>query len=198
MENKDFICPRCQNPLAYDDCCFENDGKITGNMRCISDHRLYGQDWWACDKCKRYYLVHQNCPKIPLGDIRYTDTIKDLRIREYSEKKPPFCQFIGFSGWFYNKDNNPVKTLRYYKDQKMITVPAKDLDENEYDELSITQKMVYLLEDMNLDYFPVEGNVLPTGPGGGYPHWWRCRECEKIMKITDKDMGRSTELVLPR
>jgi len=175
------LCDICKGELILDECGDGAGDDITEGVCCITQHR-YNERLYFCGRCDAYYIECGLCNT--------------------------YCQFIGHQGFFarqvqgrftedacltykgydYEVDYGYLTRL-YDKDVKAYFINyIEDLDKEECDDTNI-----FDTSDMNIRYFPLLSNIgdmtirwLPTGPDGGWYHYWYCNGCGIYYKLTDK------------
>ncbi len=167
-----------------------------------------------CAKCQSYYMGCCNC-NVKLNDniLEYVDD-RDTYLKIIRKRGPiHLCKFLGFAGFHkYDgsriiKPNIPISTYCKEAMEKYSNMDGSDdyectindeFRETILEEWSLSELIKYPDETINseylipyyvgnddLMYFSARG-VLPTGPGGGYYHFWKCLNCNKIYDLTDQ------------
>ncbi len=183
-EEKKFLsveCEKCKSPLLY----------VTTGTTMMPPLSLCekGDEWWICEKCSRYYMVHQQCQKNPLNEVLNdwtltNEEIQNIKTNEFLMKSPKFCQFFGFSGWFIHPESKTlVKRFRYKQGDKIIETDSMTETQLLRMDFRHEQTGIFYLSDHDLSCLSTEGNFLIHGLSGIDPTYWKCRECNHMFEI---------------
>ena len=172
---KNLKCLTCQDQLVLCDCMGDDCGKSFGDYYCIPDCEYL--EMGPIQLCK--FLGHAGFyepdrvikPNIPLS------IYKEMYKQPFEMQK------------YYNQDGS---------DDYKYTIEECE-ETTRLDEFTINQLLQYPDETINskyfipyyvgLDdkmYFSIDNCLAPTGPDGGYYHFWKCLKCQEIFDASDK------------
>ncbi len=153
----------------------------------------------ACNKCERYFLI---CPECNNGDNYEEQSVRNFLQHAYQNNGIILCKFLGHSGYFdgismwkwWYRPNIPIDKFMkeediepdniHVLDSSSVMKPhliwdyQKDCIEevNQHDIPAIEQgdynTIPHYVGDLNLFSFKIDNGVCPTGPDGGFHHYW--------------------------
>lgn len=202
----DIKCKGCGGRLILPRCQLSDLSKYSLECskykeKCINDH-LEETIMLFCNDCCIYYTCCEYCGVIPKLREQIDNDEFELSEENINNIGPVYmCKFLGHHG--YNNDEkmylSPNRDMKLYSEDPY----AQDLDEDfEEGDVIIKEHSKEILDkypdetwdcDTLIDYYMGHldliyydpGNFYPTGPDGGFCHFWKCLNCSKIYGLTD-------------
>jgi hypothetical protein len=175
------------NEENYEDISYNDDNYNSYPISICEE----GEEWFLC-KNKDCDTHHLNCPKcktlcrfighsgIFTPDVKQKNEYQIYKIPPFEDMNSKTREYI--QGLIeYDKINIKDWFLGY----EVNILQNEELNQFMKDFPDTSDIPFYYVGDKNLLY-AYGGDILITGPDGGFPHYWKCDTCNESYRLTDK------------